>query len=119
FTDPGNDVSFRYAEASGFRPANSGSQFDKYYRLLYGLVNRANYVIENIETNTLPMANPEALEGLERVVGEARMLRAMGYFRLISLWGDVPYFSKIISNNEEVTSLARVPIGQVKDSIMA
>src|SRR5690606_39290078 len=51
FTDPGNTTSFRYAEPTGFRPANSGSQFDRYYMLLYGLVNRANYVIGNIATN--------------------------------------------------------------------
>lgn len=119
FTEAGNATSIRYAAPAGFRPANAGSQFDNYYKLLFGLVNRANYVIGNIETNTLPMANPDAVEGLERVVGEARMLRAMGYFRLISLWGDVPYFSKIINSNNEVTALSRMPIGQVKDSIMA
>src|SRR5690606_36926437 len=103
---------------TGFRPANSGDDFDNYYKLLYGLVNRSNYVIENIEKNTLPIANPDAIEGLERVIGEARMLRAMGYFRLIELWGDVPYFSKTINDNEEVTTLSRMPIAQIKDSIM-
>ena len=118
FTDPGNAVSYRYAAATGFRPANSGDDFDNYYKLLYGLVNRSNYVIENIEKNTLPIANPDAVEGLERVIGEARMLRAMGYFRLIELWGDVPYFSKTINDNEEVTTLSRMPIAQIKDSIM-
>ncbi len=109
---------YRYAAAAGFRPVNAGSQFDDYYKMLYGLVNRANYVIQNVEQNSLPTANETSIEGLERVVGEARMLRAMAYFRLIELWGDVPYFSKIISGNDEVAQLSRVPITQIKDSIM-
>ena len=43
----------------------------------------------------------------------------MAYFRLISMWGDVPYINKIINANSEVSRLARSPIAQVKDSIMA
>jgi len=115
----GSAASVRYAAAAGFRPVNSGSQFDNYYKAIYGLVNRANYVIENVEKNSLPTASPTSIEGLERVVGEARMLRAMAYFRLIELWGDVPYFSKIVNDNAEVSQLSRMPIAQVKDSIIA
>ena len=43
----------------------------------------------------------------------------MCYFRLISMWGDVPYIGHVINENAEVADLARVPIGDVKDSIMA
>jgi hypothetical protein len=42
----------------------------------------------------------------------------MVYFRLISMWGDVPYISSVVTNNNQVSQLARLPIGQVKDSIM-
>jgi hypothetical protein len=43
----------------------------------------------------------------------------MVYFRLISMYGDVPYIYKIVESNSEVASIARTPIGEVKDSIMA
>ncbi len=47
-------------------------------------------------------------------------MRGMVYFSLISMWGDVPYFSQVVnSNNSEVSSIARTPMTQVKDSIMA
>jgi len=108
-----------YATGGAFRPAGGGGSFDTYYRTLYSLVNRANYVIDNVNQNSIPNANEPAIEGLERVVGEARMLRAMAYFRLIQLWGDVPYFSTIINDAEEVSGLTRVPIAQIKDSIIA
>ncbi|MGN6533372.1 MAG: RagB/SusD family nutrient uptake outer membrane protein, partial [Ginsengibacter sp.] len=43
----------------------------------------------------------------------------MAYFRLISMWGDVPYIGHVVLDNSEVASLGRTPIGQVKDSILA
>jgi starch-binding outer membrane protein, SusD/RagB family len=101
-----------------YNPSGYGAAFDKYFRYLYGGVNRANYVIENV-TKMLPNASATSKPGLEAIIGEARLLRGMVYFRLISMWGDVQYFSKIIENNSEVVDLPRLPIAQVKDSIMA
>ena len=105
-------------QGQNYGPSNYGN-FDKYYRYLYGAVNRTNYVIENVNKRMIPTAKGESLTKLEAIVGEARLLRGMAYFRLISMWGDVPYINKIINANSEVSGLARSPIAQVKDSIMA
>lgn len=105
-------------QGANFSPVGYGSGFDKYYRYLYGGVNRANYVIENV-MKMLPNARASSLPVLEAVVGEARLLRGMVYFRLISMWGDVPYIGRIIYDNSEVADIERMPIAQVKDSIMA
>lgn len=101
-----------------YNPTGYGDNFDKYYRYLYGGVNRTNYVIENVR-KMLPTASAASKPGLEAVIGEARLLRGMVYFRLISMWGDVPYMGNIIYSNSEVENLARTPMAQVKDSIMA
>ena len=106
-------------QAGTYSPSGYGSSFDKYFSYLYGSVNRSNYVIENITNKMLPTATGTKLASLESIIAEARLLRGMTYFRLISMWGDVPYISKIIYDNSEVTALARMPIGQVKDSIFA
>jgi len=106
-------------QAGSYGPSGYGSSFDKYFSYLYGSVNRSNYVIENITNKMLPTATGTKLASLESIIAEARLLRGMTYFRLISMWGDVPYISKIIYDNSEVTALSRMPIGQVKDSIMA
>ena len=105
-------------QGANYNPSGYGAGFDKYYRYLYGGVNRTNYVIENVN-RLLETASPSSVPGLEAIVGEARLLRGMVYFRLISMWGDVPYFSRIINDNSEVSTIARTPIAQVKDSIMA
>jgi hypothetical protein len=101
-----------------YNPSGYGDNFDKMYQYLYGGVNRTNYVIENV-TKMLPYANATSLPELERIIGEARLLRGMVYFRLISMWGDVPYIGHVIYSNSEVAGLTRTPIGQVKDSVLA
>ena len=103
---------------ANYNPTGYGAAFDKMYRYLYGAVNRANYVIDNV-TRMVSEAGSGSVANLETIIGEARLLRGMAYFRLISMWGDVPYIGHIITDNSEVATLARIPIGQVKDSIMA
>ncbi len=105
-------------QGANFNPVDYGNNFDKYYRYLYGGVNRTNYVIENVN-RLMTTAKPESLPALQTIVGEARLLRGMVYFRLISMWGDVPYFTKVVESNADVATLTRTPMAQVKDSIMA
>jgi len=106
-------------QGAGYDPSGYGSTFDKYFRYLYGSVTRSNYVIENITIRMLPTATGARLATLESIIAEAKLLRGMTYFRLISMWGDVPYISNIIYDNSEVAQVKRMPIQQVKDSIMA
>jgi len=95
-----------------------GARFDNYYKFSYGGVNRANYVIENTK-KLLSSSNTVSKQNLETIIGEARLLRGMIYLRLISMWGDVPYINKVIYDNSEVANVKRMPIAQIKDSIMA
>ena len=101
-----------------YNPTGYAGSFDKMYMYLYGAVNRMNYVIENV-TKMLPEANPASQTSLETVLAEARLLRGLAYFRLISMWGDVPYLGHVVFTNAEVVNLPRLPITNVKDSIMA
>lgn len=105
-------------QGANYNPSGYGAGFDKMYRYLYGGVNRVNYVIDNVSL-MLETAPPTSVENLETIIGEARLLRGMIYFRLISMWGDVPYIGNIVYDNAEVANLTRLPITQVKDSIMA
>ncbi len=101
-----------------FAPSGSGGGFNTLWEAYYGGVNRTNYVIGNVE-KMLATAKPSSVANLEAILGEAKLLRGMVYFRLISLWGDVPYFGKEITDNSQVASLPRLPLKQIKDSIMA
>ncbi|GHN02539.1 hypothetical protein WSM22_40280 [Cytophagales bacterium WSM2-2] len=105
-------------------PIGYGASFDNYYKYLYAAVIRANYVITNVNSmlqNSTFSASSTA--NLQSIIGEASLLRALVYFRLISLWGDVPYFETVPSgigeNNAIYSTLPRTPIGEVKDKILA
>lgn len=104
-----------------YTPAGYGDDFDKYFRYLYAGVIRTNYVITNVN-RMLETAPASSVANLESIVGEARLLRGMLYFRLISMWGDVQYFENVpegIAENDVFFSLSRTPIEVVKDKILA
>ena len=98
-----------------YGPNGYGNSFDKYFKNLYGGVNSTNYVIENIN-KMLESANEVTRPKLEPVLAEARFLRGLVYFRLISLWGDVPYFDKTITQYE-ADVLTRTPIAEIYKKI--
>ncbi|RYZ50350.1 MAG: RagB/SusD family nutrient uptake outer membrane protein, partial [Sphingobacteriales bacterium] len=114
------DGNFRNGDAyfsANFNPTGYAGNWDRMYRYLYGAVNRANYVVANVNKMKADgIGNPATLD---IILGEALMLRGLSYFKLISMWGDVPYFTFVVAANSEVSGLARTPITQVKDSILA
>ena len=107
-----------YSTPYSWSPTGYGSQHDIYFKSMYLGVIRANYVIENVE-KMLPDAKASSIANLEAIIGEARLLRGMIYFRLISMWGDVPYIDFVPTNREEAAGFSRMPLAQVKDKIMA
>lgn len=101
-------------------PSSYGNGATPLYRALYGSIASSNYLIENATNRLLPQASTvDARETIETIIAEARLLRGIAYFRLISLWGDVPYLWKGSPAPIEADTISRMPIAQVKDSIMA
>ncbi|MEZ0483850.1 RagB/SusD family nutrient uptake outer membrane protein [Fibrella aquatica] len=85
----------------------------------YRTINRANYVLGNIGILRATTTAAADLALMDRLVAETRFLRAINYFRLIDLWGDVPYFTNKLNGNAEAYTLSRTPRAAVKDSILA
>ncbi len=102
-----------------FNPSGYASSFDNMYRYLYGAVDRANYVIDNVTQMQAKGGTNATSTILKVIIAESKMLRGLAYFKLISMWGDVPYYTFSPQTNADVASLKRMPIGQVKDSILA
>jgi starch-binding outer membrane protein, SusD/RagB family len=114
----GNASAFSAFSGNKYNPTGNLNNFTDYYQAAYGVVNRCNYVIENITLRMLPNASDVSRPQLEELIAEARFLRGMTYFRLITMWGDVPWIGQIIYDNSEVKDITRTPIGQVKDNII-
>jgi len=58
----------------------------------YQMINRANLIFDKAPNVT---DNPDLVT---RLVGEAHFLRAWAYFELVSMWGDVPLYTKTITS---------------------
>jgi len=114
-----------YSGCTFTTPIGYGASFDNYYQYLYAAVIRTNYVIINVnqmlQNNTSFTASSVA--NLQSIMGEASLLRALVYFRLMCLWGDVPYFETVPSgigeNNTIYSTLPRTSISDIKDKIIA
>jgi hypothetical protein len=77
---------------------------------LYDIVTRANDVVDKVGTSE--QVSP-ALR--ERLVGEAKFLRAYAYFYLVQLWGEVP----LVLHNVDGDKTPRTSVGEIYGQIVA
>ena len=79
---------------------------EEYWKRCYAGINRTNFVINNEEAiNKIPEGLMSKVKK-DKYLGEARFLRALYYFLLVTRFGDVPL---IIENEEGKTGLPRSP----------
>lgn len=83
------------------------------WETLYQMINRANQAIKYI-----PELDEVDEELKERMLGEAKFLRALSYFYLVRMFGDVPLIDKVPENNEDNMTITRVSTTEVYDFIL-
>lgn len=76
----------------------------------YDIVTKSNTLIEN-----LPGADNISETVKSQVIGEAKFLRALGYFTLVRLWGDVPL---VLTAEQQVGLPARTPKAEIFEQII-
>jgi hypothetical protein len=109
-----------YCEGQGYtRDIANGaySPADQYVKKMwdarYSGIKRCNRLIENI--GRVPEL---AGELRDRYVAEAKVLRAWYYFELYSRFGDVPYYTHVITMGESAT-ISRTPKAEVVALVLA
>ena len=79
---------------------------------LYGVVGDANSVIANVQDN------PKLSEPIKkRTLGEAYFLRALAYYHLTALWGDVPFYLDELPLGE-VAQLDRTSVAEIRTQMV-
>jgi starch-binding outer membrane protein, SusD/RagB family len=73
-------------------PAPSNSVMSNVWSGCYQMINRANLVVDKAPNVT---DNPAHRD---RLVGEAKFLRAWAYFELVSQWGEVPLYTETVTS---------------------
>ena len=77
---------------------------------IYSSINRANIVIQNA-----PLVPAVDAAVRDQIIGEARFIRALGYFHLVRLWGAVPLR---LEPELEDFAIGRTPVNEVYDQII-
>lgn len=92
--------------------ATSVQRIGNIWRGAYQVINRANIVINQLENTEIDGVD-DALNN--RLIGEARFLRALAYFHLVRLFGDVPLRTVPETQN---FAIERSPESEVYDQII-
>lgn len=95
--------------------SSSSAGVQNHWQHLYELVHRANTVIRNVATM------PISQETIDKVTGEAKFLRAMAYFRLLTAWGGVPYYDETRDINKEFATVTdpAASADQIREHVIA
>lgn len=100
---------------------NANSVAQQFWNGLYGIIHRTNAIIE-FAPNATTVSNDD-INLRDRLVGEAKWLRAWTYFELVSHWGQVPLYNETVKSINDSKPLATVEeiyttiIDNLKDAI--
>lgn len=83
------------------------AEFDQVWIKSYMAINRANAVIDRVPN--IPNMNDKLKN---RIVGEAKFIRALLYFNIVRLWGDAPLYDKQTTDLSDVKK-SRTPAAQI------
>jgi hypothetical protein len=92
----------------------SNTYLKSHWVSLYGTITRANVVLSHIDDVQFTDSNLKL-----QYTAEAKFLRALEYFHLVRLWGDVPLVTKQLSSTEVASATFREKQATVYAQIIA
>ena len=95
-----------------FTLANEASLLSDTWLNYYKLINRANTIIEKIAS-----ADPSVVINKNRYLSEAKFLRALAYFDLVRIFGDVPQVTSSIGVDEAYKK-GREKVDKIYDEVI-
>ena len=92
------DMSIVY-DMENFKTATNNGYLLDFYRAQYQGIGRCNLVLEQVPGMKIDATLTASVKN--RVIGEAKFLRAMYYFRLVRIFGGVPKVDFVISSSNQ------------------
>ena len=80
--------------AMNYNVSPGWSKLSNVWDAMYSIIENANLIVEGINKSPLLTSGDSDQRAMERFKGEALTIRAMVYFDLIRLFGDIPYKSE-------------------------
>ncbi len=82
------------------------------WRNYYNIINRANMLLAKIEN-----ADPAVVKNKDRHIGEAKFLRALAYFDMVRIFGDVPMVTTNLTIEESYQS-GRIEVATIYQEVI-
>jgi tetratricopeptide (TPR) repeat protein len=82
------------------------------WRNFYIIISRANIILAKIEPT-----DAAVITNKDRYIGETKFLRALAYFNLVRLFGDVPLVTKVLSIDESF-KVPREKVSKIYDELI-
>jgi hypothetical protein len=114
----GDDVEEQWTAAldlmriDNFTADNSETVIASSWQNYYNIINRANTVLEKIKD-----ADSLVVKNKSRHTGEAEFLRAMAYFDLVRIFGDVPMLTTPVSSDDALKK-GRDKVNDIYDQVI-
>jgi len=110
-----NPENFRF---DNFGRIPIGEYCTNFWNAAYITINRCNNVLEyvpEIDDPTLDVGSQR-----EIILGEASFVRALAYFNLVRIWGDVPLtITPTVTTDPEIINLTRTSVAEVNAQIIS
>lgn len=100
-------------QVNDFNMDDNNGMVNQFWPYWYQVISAANAAISGAEALNLE----EAVNN--RLVAEARFVRAFSYFHLVRMFGDLPYIDFFISNPELVKEISKTPEATIYQGILA
>ena len=105
----------RVAEPWGDMNNPFNAEIEGNFEWLYEIVNAANTLIERAQDSDVDWGSSS--DNKNRIVGEAKALRAWAYRHLTFTWGDVPLTLEESKGSNIKTDWERIPVSQVREQM--
>ena len=100
-------------QLNGFTHDASNQDILAVWRLAYLGIGAANTAIDGIPNVAMNEDKKNAL------IAEARMVRALNYYHLVQLFGDVPYIGEAVTDPSTMQDVKRTPAADIYQQIIA
>lgn len=95
-----------------FTLSNESTLLRDTWRNYYRVINRANTLLDKIGS-----ADAAVIKNKSRYIAEAKFLRALAYFDLVRIFGDVPMITAVISIDDAYAS-SREKVGRIYNEVI-
>lgn len=101
-----------YADFDNFNLTSANTYLNNFWHSSYTAIQRANIVLNRIDAINMD-------ENLKRIrKGEVKFLRALAYFYLVQIWGDVPLVADETKDPMSFIGQQRTPAQQIYNQII-